>query len=71
MDPDANLKEQLSLIRRFLDLEVNKLTGPEMGSLVYDACRLAELVEALDGWITRGGFVPERWQPWWKQEIQP
>ena len=26
-----------------------------------DAFRMAELVEALDGWISRGGFLPEAW----------
>ncbi len=26
-----------------------------------DAARLADLVEALDGWLTEGGFMPQAW----------
>lgn len=50
MDPDANLEEQLRLVERLL----KKMD-------VHDALRLVELVEALDGWISNGGFLPKRW----------
>jgi hypothetical protein len=56
MDPNANLAEQ----RRILD----KLRNPfdayteEELSLLR---RLAELVEAMDEWLTKGGFFPKKW----------
>jgi len=51
MDPNANLKEQLQLARRIV----------EDGSAKRDGEALAELVLALDEWIWRGNFLPERW----------
>lgn len=50
MDPDANLDEALELavvLERYED---------------DDARRLAELVLALNEWISRGGFLPAAWQ---------
>ena len=52
MDPNANLDEQLRLANKIL--RSDKWTDA-------DAERLAELVEALDGWIDRGGFLPQHW----------
>jgi hypothetical protein len=48
MDPN----ETLAAIRR----ELADPAGPDPG-------RLSDLVEALDGWLTRGGFPPTAWQP--------
>lgn len=55
MDPNANLAEQLRLARL--------IAGGEMGTDydVADVDRLAELVLALNEWITCGGFVPGAW----------
>lgn len=53
MDPNANLTEQLALTKRILD------TGR---ATMQDAERLAELVDALHGWIVGGGFLPDRWE---------
>lgn len=52
MDPDVNLAEQLKIAHRIL----NREPWSQM-----DGERLAELVEALDGWIRRGGFPPKAW----------
>jgi hypothetical protein len=52
MDPDANLKEQRELAKCIL---------ARFGDSA-DAERLAELVEALDGWIRLGGGVPHAWK---------
>jgi hypothetical protein len=52
MDPEANLKDQRRLAERILNGD-----GSES-----DAYRLAELVEALDEWIAKGGFLPARWK---------
>jgi hypothetical protein len=59
MDPSANLREQLHLA-----VSITKANeGEDGGSIdVVDACRLAELVLALDQWVCRGGFLPQRWQ---------
>jgi hypothetical protein len=53
MDPNSNLRDQLNIARSVLAVK---------GEHSYGAVRLAELVEALDDWITRGGFLPERWR---------
>ena len=55
MDPNANLEEQLEIVRHILDQDEETI---DMG----DAVRLAELVLALSGWIQTGGFLPHLWQ---------
>jgi hypothetical protein len=60
MDPTANLEEQRRLAKRIL------ACGEEEHPRVSCRCRvqaerLAELVEALDGWLVGGGFLPSRW----------
>ena len=52
MDPNANLEEQLRIAARIAN-------GEELST---DAERLADLVEALDGWLKGGGFLPQRWE---------
>jgi len=53
MDPNANLEEALEIVGEML----NESEHIDVG----DAVRLAELIQALDGWICQGGFLPERW----------
>jgi hypothetical protein len=62
MDPDANLKELLSLAEDMIELN-------DAGDQTFleevepqDVARLAELVIALDGWIRGGGFLPASWK---------
>jgi hypothetical protein len=55
MDPNACLAE----IRR-LYAAINEADEHDSDTLA-DAARLAELVEALDAWITKGGFLPRAW----------
>jgi len=53
MDPDATLAEIRALIK----------------AAPLDECwdRLAELIESLDEWISRGGFLPSDWdQKQWR-----
>ena len=52
MDPNANLKEQRQIAGRF----EKSLAEPGDGE------RLAELVDALDDWLSRGGFLPTAWE---------
>lgn len=55
MDPDANLAEQRRLAARLVEAE------PDSPGFAADACRLAELVLALDEWVGGGGFLPAAW----------
>ena len=55
MDPNANLKEQREIIAAMLAEDSEEIdTG--------DAVRLAELAQALDEWISKGGFLPDAWR---------
>jgi len=55
MDPDANLREQRELTERMLDPDSQYVDSG-------DALRLAELVEALHEWLSKGGFMPQEWR---------
>lgn len=55
MDPDANLKEQRVIVVRLIGSDSGD------GREFADAERLAELVRALDEWMSRGGFPPRAW----------
>lgn len=56
MDPNANLAESRAIATRILDGGLSDEQTQE------EAARLAELVQALDEWISRGGFFPDAWQ---------
>jgi hypothetical protein len=67
MDPNANLREQRELAKEILHIQDNcsafgEFTYNQEQDLIQHAQRLAELVEALDGWIKKGGFLPDNWQ---------
>ena len=53
MDPNTNLQEQRRIAKAIL-------ADPD--AQTHGAVRLAELVEALDEWISRGGFIPATWK---------
>lgn len=60
MDPNANLKEQLELAT-----EIQGIVDQSYADTVTTAdkgIRLAELVLALNEWISKGGFLPAEWQ---------
>jgi len=67
MDPEANLAEQLSLAAEIIEIidersdDNGVLSDEDKDEVVDNAERLAELVQALDGWLLRGGFLPKRW----------
>lgn len=64
-DPDTALgqiRELIGKIYRHWD-GTSTLTH---GRLVAISCHLAELTDALDAWLCRGGFPPRDWvQPPW------
>ena len=59
MDPDANLAEQLTIARNLQQM----VDDDRQESIEYreDAARLADLVIALNTWISGGGFLPAPW----------
>jgi len=52
MDPDANIREQRCIAARLLDEDEVRFD---------DVLRLAELVQALDQWLQKGGALPREW----------
>ena len=67
MDPNANIREQRDLTAAIVDIQdncsdVGEYTEEQELELVYLGTRLAELVQALDMWITGGGALPKLWQ---------
>jgi hypothetical protein len=70
MDPDANLAEQRRLVQQikarlngaWAKAKTEAQIKQVERDMTYDGTRLAELVEALDEWIIKGGFLPKRWQ---------
>ena len=54
MDPNENLRQQLQMAGAILHLSEE----PDYDA-TDDAVRLAELVQALNDWIVRGGFPPD------------
>jgi hypothetical protein len=57
MDPNATLKEM-----RWLAAWLTSTEAHDPDEEAMNADRLAELVKALDGWLSRGGFLPSAWE---------
>lgn len=55
MDPNATLAEIRGLLMSLED-------GLSVDSALDAHERMADLVEALDEWLTRGGILPSAWQ---------
>lgn len=59
MDPNVTLREMRELVKRVLhDYEDEDGNGVDQD----DAASLASHVETLDAWLSRGNFLPEKWQ---------
>jgi hypothetical protein len=54
MDPNACLREMLEITADFDKLEDDEA--------LIAANRLVDLVDGLDGWLSKGGFLPTRWE---------
>jgi len=59
MDPDAALDGLLGLVD-LLAGDADADTGQRISR--HEIPRMTELVEALDSWLTAGGFLPRRWR---------
>ena len=55
MDPNETLRRMRELAAEIPKLDMESLADH------WKATELAELVEALDNWITKGGFLPAAW----------
>lgn len=62
MDPTANLNRQRRLAKEIFALSEAEPTAANVARLTDAGYELAELVEALDEWMTSGGFAPEAWR---------
>lgn len=56
MDPNFNLQAQLRLAAQLIREDDDVETAADKGA------ELAELVLALNEWITKGGFLPQTWR---------
>lgn len=61
MDPNANLLRQRAIVREVRHHQDHPTDAGE-GVLASLAMELAEHVEALDEWITKGGALPAAWR---------
>lgn len=66
MDPNENLQPQLRVattIQKIWDdcNEDGTLTVDQSDEVSNQAAELAELVLAMHGWISKGGFLPRAW----------
>lgn len=59
MDPEENIRQQLSLAEKILENDSPYQEDHEFS----DGVELAEHVQALHGWISSGGFLPSAWAP--------
>jgi len=57
MDPEATLKEMRALASNILHTP----DAVDLDIYVW-ATRLADQVEAMDGWLSKGGFMPKDWR---------
>lgn len=64
MDPVANLEEQRTLAEQIIEIidesaaDIDSLGHEALNVVAHKAERLAELVQALDEWMKKGGFSP-------------
>ena len=57
MDPNLTLEVMMARVSRILEANDNEQPVKQ-----EDAVELAESVEALNGWIAKGGFLPTAWK---------
>jgi len=77
MDPDQCLKELMELNKEVGDVidsygswvELAEEAKPEeVDELIANVNDLVDHVAALNGWMKKGGFLPEEWAPRWTSE---
>jgi hypothetical protein len=64
MDPNATLKRIRETSARIVEItDSENIDADTSDELLGLASELAELTQALDGWLSRGGFFPREWMP--------
>jgi hypothetical protein len=61
MDPDENLKIQRDLSEELTETLMDDDGKPVSKDTEDKVWKLAESVQALDGWLMKGGFAPQEW----------
>lgn len=63
MDPNENLKEQREIAKEILEARYDQEMTMEAWYRSFESSthRLAELSQALDEWLVKGGFLPSDW----------
>ncbi len=61
MDPNQALINARVALLRLREVLADE-DPPEPGSELAHAADLADAFEALDGWLSKGGFLPESWR---------
>ena len=62
MDPNETLKNLRSLTKHIIKTQdMIPLSFMDSTITAEDAVQMAEWFEALDGWLSKGGFLPGRW----------
>ena len=61
MDPNATLRDLLEYRDEIFEEWDNATEDGECEATDREIC-IAELIDALDGWISRGGFLPQKWR---------
>jgi hypothetical protein len=62
VDPDANLREQRELSAAIIRTADGEPFAGRTELQATRAERLAELVQALEEWVMKGGAMPDDWQ---------
>lgn len=60
MDPNMTLHELRELAARAL--QARDFLGGEPGPVEHVLHQMAEKFDALDNWMTKGGFAPDAWR---------
>lgn len=64
MDPNEALKEIRELVTDLMKGERESTLSPEKtAQRLDDGDRLAELIDGLDEWLSKGGYLPGPWKP--------
>lgn len=59
MDPNATLAEIRRIILRITSNNDGQWQGEDLKK--QDRDRLVELTQAMDEWLSKGGFLPDQW----------
>lgn len=66
MDPEQAYKELVSLVEEINEIEdevgEEGYSDEQSGRLQEIAVEQAQYFEALDGWLSKGGFLPAAWK---------